>query len=80
MLSLKKLAELAEIEEKTIFPYELLTTNLKEIETINEKMFNSGDEYRTFLKTYGERVNIYKILRDYCINDAVITKYSIIKY
>jgi hypothetical protein len=41
MLSLKKLAELAEIEEKGIFPYKILNENLKEIIKIDKEMFNN---------------------------------------
>jgi hypothetical protein len=39
MLSLKKLAEMCEIEEKGIFPYKILNKELKEEVIIEEKMF-----------------------------------------
>lgn len=80
MLSLKKLSELAEIEQKTIFPYKILNKNLKEFETMKEEYFKNTDEYLEFTKEYGKFVNTFKILEIYCKNDALITKKSIIKY
>lgn len=80
MLSLKKLAELAEIQQKTIFPYQILDINLKEKMKINPKMFKSFSEYSDFRGQYGIVIDTYKILEEYCKNDAFITKYSIIKY
>jgi hypothetical protein len=80
MLSLKKLAELANIEEKGIFPYKILDENLKEEIDIKEEMFNSNSDYIEFKKIYGSSINTYKILEEYCKNDAKITKISIIKY
>jgi len=80
MLPLKKLAELAEMEEKTIFPYKILNTEIKEETEIKEKMFNNNKEFEEFKKKNGDIVKTYKILEDYCKNDALITKKSIIKY
>lgn len=80
MLSLKKLAELAEIEEKTIFPYKILNKELKENMEIKENMFKSKKEYDDFTIEHGKEINTYKILEEYCINDVKITKKSIIKF
>lgn len=80
MLSLKNLAEMAEMEEKTIFPYSILNKDLKEKMIVEEKMFNSKIEYEKFITNKGKEINTYEILEDYCKNDALITKKSIIKY
>jgi hypothetical protein len=80
MLPLKKLAELAEMEEKTIFPYKILNTEIKEETKIKEEMFNNNKEFEEFKKKNGDIIKTYKILEDYCKNDALITKKSIIKY
>lgn len=80
MLSLKKLSELAEVEEKTPFPYKILNKNMEDITDIKENMFNSKLEYEEFKKNKGSRIETYKILEEYCKNDAKITKESIIKY
>jgi hypothetical protein len=80
MLSLKKLAELSGVEEKGIFPYKILKKDLKSDVKIEKEMFNSEEEYVKFKKKYGENIRTYEILEEYCINDAKITKESIIKY
>jgi hypothetical protein len=80
MLSLKKLAELAEIDEKSIFPYKILTEKMEEKITIKKEMFENNNEYQIFKKTYGKNINTFDILEKYCKNDAIITKKSIIKY
>ena len=80
MLSLKKLAELSGVEEKGIFPYKILKKDLKNDVKIEKEMFNSEEEYVKFKKKYGENIRTYEILEEYCINDAKITKESIIKY
>lgn len=80
MLSLKKLAELSGVEEKGIFPYKILKKDLKSEVKIEKEMFNSEEEYVKFKKKYGENIKTYEILEEYCINDAKITKESIIKY
>jgi hypothetical protein len=80
MLSLKKLAELAQIEEKSIFPYKILDENLKEIVEVEKGMFKNEEEFDVFIERYGKKINVYNILEEYCKNDAKITKKSIIKY
>jgi hypothetical protein len=80
MLSLKKLARLAEIEEKGIFPYKILDQNLKENMIIKSEMFENIEDYNFFLKEYGENINTYDVLEKYCKNDVNITKKSIIKF
>jgi len=80
MLSLKKLAELAEINHKEIFPYEILNENIKEEMEVEEKMFKNKEEFSEFSKKYGKKIKTFEILEDYCKNDAKITKESIIKY
>jgi hypothetical protein len=80
MLSLKKLAELAEIEEKSIFPYKILNKEMTEEMTIKEEMFNNRIEFEEFKKKNGDVIKTYDILEEYCKNDALITKKSIIKY
>jgi hypothetical protein len=80
MLPLKKLAELSGVEEKGIFPYKILKKDLKNEVRIEKEMFNSYEEYVNFKKKYGENIKTYDILEEYCINDAKITKESIIKY
>ena len=80
MLPLSKLAELADIKEKSIFPYTILNNELKENISIEENMFKDKLEYSNFAKIYGLQINTFKILEEYCKNDALITKNSIIKY
>lgn len=80
MLSLKNLSKLANVEQKGIFPYKILDKNLKENMIINKNMFNNYNEYLFFKEKYGKKINTYKILEEYCINDAEITKKAIIKY
>lgn len=81
MLSLRELAEMAEINEKTIFPYKILEKGIfKKEMIINDSMFKNFNEYIKFKDTYGEKIDTYKILEEYCKNDALITKNSIIKY
>jgi hypothetical protein len=80
MLSLKKLAELSNVEEKGIFPYKILNKNLKEEMIIEKEMFNNSEEFESFKKKYGKKIKTYEILEEYCKNDAKITKKSIIKY
>lgn len=80
LLSLKKLAELADVEHKTIFPYKILDENIQEITHINQLMFKNEDEFKKFVIKYGYVINTYNILEEYCKNDAYITKQSIIKF
>jgi hypothetical protein len=80
MLSLKKLAELCNVDEKGIFPYKILDKNLKEETTIEEKMFKDVEEFNKFKEKYGKIIKTYDILEEYCKNDAKITKESIVKY
>jgi len=80
MLPLKKLAELAEMEQKSIFPYKILDKNIKEEIIIKEEMFNNVKEFEEFKKNNKEKIKTYEILEEYCKNDALITKKSIIKY
>jgi formylmethanofuran dehydrogenase subunit A len=80
MLSLKKLAKLSGVEEKGIFPYKILNKNLKDEVKIEKEMFNDVNEYEKFKERYGSNIKVYEILEEYCINDARITKESIIKY
>jgi hypothetical protein len=80
MLSLRKLAELAQIEEKSIFPYKILTEKIKKNISVKKEMFENNNEYENFLKIYGKKINTFDILEKYCKNDAYITKKSIIKY
>lgn len=80
MLSLKKLAKLSGVEEKGIFPYKILNKNLKDEVKIEKEMFNDINEYEKFKERYGSNIKVYEILEEYCINDARITKESIIKY
>ena len=80
MLSLKKLAKLSGVEEKGIFPYKILNKNLKDEVKIEKEMFNDINEYEKFKERYGINIKVYEILEEYCINDARITKESIIKY
>jgi len=80
MLPLKKLAELSEINDKGIFPYEILKENLKEKEVMLKEYFENEEEFNRFVKRYGSEIETYKILKEYCINDAVITKQAIIKF
>lgn len=80
LLSLKNLAKLCNITEKGIFPYKILDKNLKNYMIINQEMFENKKEYDTFVSEYGNGINTYDILENYCRNDALITKQSIIKY
>ena len=80
MLSLKKLSELAQIEQKTIFPYKILDKTLEKYVTVKKENFKNTDEYLKFVKEYGNFINTFEILENYCKNDAIITKKSVIKY
>jgi hypothetical protein len=80
MLSLKKLSELAGIEEKSIFPYKILNKNLKKYIYVEKEMFKNDEEYEDFIAINGKEIDVFKILEEYCKNDAKITKNSIIKY
>lgn len=80
MLSLKNLAKICGMEDKGIFPYKILDKNLRKDMDVDKDMFNSENEYLEFVNKYGVSINTYKILEEYCKNDAVITKKSIIKY
>lgn len=80
MLSLKKLSELSNVEEKGIFPYKILNKNMKSEIMIEKEMFNNDEEYNKFKSRYGENIKVYEVLEEYCVNDAKITKESIIKY
>lgn len=80
LLPLKDLAKIADIGNKDIFPYKILTPKIKRIIKINSNDFNSYNEYELFSKTHGNIVDIFKILKNYCINDAIITKVSINKF
>lgn len=80
LLSLKKLAELADIKHKTIFPYKILDHNIQPTTHINQSMFKNNAEFIEFSKKYGDTINTYNVLEEYCKNDAYITKKSIIKF
>ena len=80
MLPLKKLAELSGIKEKGIFPYKVLNKEMEDEIKIKEEMFNSIEEFEKFKEIYGNKIKTYEILEEYCKNDALITKESIIKY
>jgi hypothetical protein len=80
MLSLKKLAELCNVDEKGVFPYKILDKNLKEETNVEEEMFKDVEEFNKFKEKYGKIIKTYHILEEYCKNDAKITKESIIKY
>jgi hypothetical protein len=80
MLSLKKLAELCNVDEKGVFPYKILDKNLKEETSVEEEMFKDVEEFNKFKEKYGKIIKTYHILEEYCKNDAKITKESIIKY
>ena len=81
MLSLKKLSELCENNKKGIFPYSILNINsIKEITFIKENMFKTNEDYIFFINSYGKKIKTFKVLEEYCKNDALITKESITKY
>lgn len=80
MLSLKKLAELANVEEKGIFPYKILNKNVKEHMLVTKDLFKNEEEYHNFLKENSEYINVYALLEKYCKNDVLITKKSIKAY
>lgn len=80
MLSLRKLSEMAGIEEKGTFPYSILDIKLKDKMDIKEKMFKNKLEYENFMQNYRIERSIFKILKQYCENDAMITKKSIINF
>ena len=53
---------------------------MKDEDKIEKEMFNDINEYEKFKERYGSNIKVYEILEEYCINDARITKESIIKY
>lgn len=66
------------LEDSTF--YKSLNKEMKEKMLIDGNMFENDDDYEKFVKNYGNYISIYKILEEYCKNDAFITKKSIIKY
>jgi len=80
MLSLKNLASLCNSESKSIFPYKILDDKMEKFMKIEVNMFEKQEDYLKFKEKYGEYIDVYKVLKEYCINDAEITKKSIIKY
>ncbi len=80
LLSLKNLAILAEVNNKSIFPYKVLTNKITRYIKLKNIYFNNDEEYKEFVNIYGNTVDIFKILREYCENDVYITKISINKY
>jgi len=80
LLPLRELAKMCDIGYKQLFPYSILNENYSNNIPINEDHFNSKDDYNNFIFEFGKYPNIDKILMDYCINDSVITKKSIIEY
>lgn len=80
MLSLKNLAKFSGVEEKGVFPYKILTEKVKESMLLKKRDFNSKLEYEVFTKIYGKEIDVFKIIKIYCENDALITKKSIILY
>lgn len=80
LLSLKDLANLASVNSKTIFPYKLLNPKIKRYVTVKEEDFNNYEEYILFCKIYTHKIDIYKILEEYCKNDVYITKAGINKF
>lgn len=80
LLSLSNLAEFCSIEKKKIFPYGILNNNLKKQQEVSSEMFNTVEDYNNFIKIYGKIINVYKVIEDYCKNDALITKKSIIYF
>lgn len=81
LLSLKDLAILANVNNKSIFPYKILTNKIKKIVDLKPEDFNNNDDYNYFLYKYGvNNIDIFKILKDYCENDVYITKVSINKF
>jgi hypothetical protein len=43
-------------------------------------MFNNNEDFLKFSVLNGTKINTYKILEEYCKNDAEITKKSIIEF
>lgn len=80
LLPLKKLADLCGVNEKTPFPYKILNENLKEVMKLEENDFNTLEDFKKFVSNNNEIINTYKIIEEYCINDAEITKKAINKY
>ena len=80
MLSLSRLAKLNGKKDKGIFPYEILTEDMKDQELVNKKQFKDEKTFNIFVKQYGIKINVYEVLKEYCINDVLITKDAIIKF
>jgi hypothetical protein len=79
LLSLDKLATLAN-EEKKIFPYKILNENIKKIMKLKIEDFNSKEDYKKFKEKNNLIINTDKLIENYCKNDVIITKNSIIKF
>lgn len=79
LLPLDKLAILAN-KNKTIFPYNILNNNIKKYMKLNNEHFNSKEDYIKFTKDNGNWINTDKLIENYCKNDAIITKKSIVEY
>ena len=80
LLSLKDLANICNIGRKYVFPYSILNENYHKNIIPSPELFNSEDEYFEFIHQFGDKPNMDLILSEYCDNDAIITKKSIIEY
>lgn len=80
LMSLEKLTELAEVKKKEKFPYSILNKDIKQLTDITDIMFENKADYLEFIKKNGKIIKTFEILKNYCINDAIITKKSIIKF
>jgi hypothetical protein len=80
MLPLSTLAKLAGEEEKGIFPYSILTRDMRSRELMIPNFFKTEEDYISFIEKNGEIIDTFNVLEEYCKNDALITKNSIIKF
>lgn len=77
LLSLKDLGILAGIEEKGVFPYNILTEKMKDEYETTPSLFKNNDDYNIFLNKYGKIFQTWEVVREYCINDVIVTKKAI---
>ena len=80
LLSLKRAALDLLNREKGIFPYNILNGNIRRVVKLRKEDFVNHKDYLTFITQYSCIVDIFDILKEYCMNDVTITKLLINSY
>lgn len=82
LLPLAKLAQIASLDDKGVYPYEILNINFENYNMgdLTEKHFKSLQDFEFFKNKHHKNSDLIQILVEYCKNDVFITKNSVIKY